>query len=103
MNSLSTLDNQRQDPTYNHENYLSLDHSSISRASQIELNSMNTGNWPSSPSNDDLSPTMYHYRHSTASSVDSGRSSTALYDSPKVHSSMRTHSLSLSSTISLFL
>jgi hypothetical protein len=54
----------------------------MSRLSQADSGLITTSNWISRSKRN--SPTNTIYRHSAASSIDSGRSSTALYDSPKV-------------------
>ncbi|CAM4769653.1 unnamed protein product [Rotaria magnacalcarata] len=58
-----------------------VDSDSISRVSQADSGLVTTSSWSSRSRRD--SPTSNSYRHSAASSIDSGRSSTALYDSPK--------------------
>lgn len=58
------------------------DSDSMSRVSQADSGLVTTSSWSSRSRRD--SPTSNSYRHSAASSIDSGRSSTALYDSPKV-------------------
>ena len=58
------------------------DSDSMSRISQADSGLVTTSSWSSRSRRD--SPTSNSYRHSAASSIDSGRSSTALYDSPKV-------------------
>lgn len=57
------------------------DSDSMSRISQADSGLITTASWSSRSRRD--SPTSNSYRHSAASSIDSGRSSTALYDSPK--------------------
>lgn len=70
-------------PTQSHNGDLSpVDSDSISRVSQADSGLVTTSSWSSRSRRD--SPTSNSYRHSAASSIDSGRSSTALYDSPKV-------------------
>jgi hypothetical protein len=59
-----------------------VDSDSLSRVSQADSGLVTTSSWSSRSRRD--SPTSNSYRHSAASSIDSGRSSTALYDSPKV-------------------
>lgn len=59
------------------------DSDTMSRLSQADSGLITTTSSWSSRSRRD-SPTSNSYRHSAASSIDSGRSSTALYDSPKV-------------------
>jgi len=59
-----------------------VDSDSMSRVSQADSGLVTTSSWSSRSRRD--SPTSNSYRHSAASSIDSGRSSTALYDSPKV-------------------
>jgi hypothetical protein len=69
--------------TQQHNGDLSpVDSDSISRVSQADSGLVTTSSWSSRSRRD--SPTSNSYRHSAASSIDSGRSSTALYDSPKV-------------------
>ncbi|CAF2469000.1 unnamed protein product [Rotaria sp. Silwood2] len=58
-----------------------VDSDSLSRVSQADSGLVTTSSWSSRSRRD--SPTSNSYRHSAASSIDSGRSSTALYDSPK--------------------
>ena len=58
------------------------DSDSMSRISQADSGLVTISSWSSRSRRD--SPTNNSYRHSAASSIDSGRSSTALYDSPKV-------------------
>lgn len=60
-----------------------VDSDSLSRVSQADSGLVTTSSWSSRSRRD--SPTSNSYRHSAASSIDSGRSSTALYDSPKVN------------------
>ncbi|CAF0792935.1 unnamed protein product [Adineta steineri] len=68
--------------TQTHNGDLSpVDSDSISRVSQADSGLVTTSSWSSRSRRD--SPTSNSYRHSAASSIDSGRSSTALYDSPK--------------------
>jgi hypothetical protein len=54
----------------------------MSRLSQTDSGLITTSSWNSRSRRD--SPTNNIYRHSAASSIDSGRSSTALYENPKV-------------------
>lgn len=54
----------------------------MSRLSQVDSSSIPPSNYLSRLKRD--SPNSTIYRHSAASSIDSGRSSTAIYDSPKV-------------------
>lgn len=69
--------------TQTHNGDLSpVDSDSMSRVSQADSGLVTTSSWSSRSRRD--SPTSNSYRHSAASSIDSGRSSTALYDSPKV-------------------
>ena len=71
-------------PPQGHNGDLSpVDSDSISRVSQADSGLVTTASWSSRSRRD--SPTSNSYRHSAASSIDSGRSSTALYDSPKVN------------------
>ncbi|CAF0850929.1 unnamed protein product [Adineta ricciae] len=68
--------------TQTHNGDLSpVDSDSMSRVSQADSGLVTTSSWSSRSRRD--SPTSNSYRHSAASSIDSGRSSTALYDSPK--------------------
>ena len=64
------------------ENHSPIDSDSLSRLAPVDSSSMSTSNYTSRSRRD--SPNNTLYRHSAASSIDSGRSSTALYDSPKV-------------------
>ena len=59
-----------------------VDRDTLSRVSQADSGLVTTSSWSSRSRHD--SPTSNSYRHSAASSIDSGRSSTALYESPKV-------------------
>ena len=59
-----------------------VDSDTLSRVSQADSGLVTTSSWSSRSRHD--SPTSNSYRHSAASSIDSGRSSTALYESPKV-------------------
>lgn len=64
-------------------NHSPTDSDSMSRISQTDsgLTTTTTASWPSRLRHH--SPVNNIYRHSAASSIDSGRSSTALYESPK--------------------
>ncbi len=68
--------------TNGNNNHSPIDSDSMSRLSQIDSGLITTSSWNSRSRRD--SPTNNIYRHSAASSIDSGRSSTALYESPKV-------------------
>lgn len=75
-------------PSQGHNGDLSpADSDSISRVSQADSGLVTTSSWSSRSRRD--SPTSNSYRHSAASSIDSGRSSTALYESPKVNAMKR--------------
>ncbi len=63
-------------------NHSPIDSDSMSRLSQTDSGLITTSSWNSRSRRD--SPTNNIYRHSAASSIDSGRSSTALYENPKV-------------------
>ena len=73
--------NGKEIPTYN-GNHSPIDIDSMSRLSQTDSGLTATSNWSSRSRRH--SPPNNNYRHSAASSIDSGRSSTALYESPKV-------------------
>jgi hypothetical protein len=73
--------NGKEIPTYN-GNHSPIDNDSMSRLSQTDSGLTAPSNWSSRSRRN--SPPNNTYRHSAASSIDSGRSSTALYDSPKV-------------------
>jgi hypothetical protein len=73
--------NGKESQSYNN-NHSPLDSDSMSRISQADSGLITSSSWNSRPRRN--SPPNNSYRHSAASSIDSGRSSTALYDSPKV-------------------
>ena len=73
--------NGKEIPAYS-TNHSPTDSDSMSRLSQADSGLITTSSWSSRVKRD--SPTNNIYRHSAASSIDSGRSSTALYDNPKV-------------------
>ena len=92
---LLCLDNNGKDLSHAHENHSSIDTQSMSRLSQADSGlTTTTSSWQSVRSRRE-SPTANYYRHSAASSIDSGRSSTALYDSPKVSSPSASDDVSL--------
>ena len=69
---------QQQQQHHHHNGDLSpVDSDSLSRVSQADSGLVTTSSWSSRSRRD--SPTSNSYRHSAASSIDSGRSSTALY------------------------
>ncbi|CAF0933695.1 unnamed protein product [Adineta steineri] len=76
----STIMNGKENQTYNSNHFL-VDSDSMSRMSQTDSGLTTTSSWNSRSRRN--SPTNNTHRHSAASSIDSGRSSTALYDSPK--------------------
>lgn len=82
-------DNHRSpcQPTISNGDLSPADSDSMSRISQADSGLITTASWSSRSRRD--SPTSNSYRHSAASSIDSGRSSTALYDSPKVSQSVK--------------
>ncbi|CAF2402053.1 unnamed protein product [Rotaria sp. Silwood2] len=63
------------------DNHSPIDIDSMSRSSQVDSALTTVSSWSSRSKRH--SPTNNIYRHSAASSIDSGRSSTLLYDSPK--------------------
>jgi hypothetical protein len=73
--------NGKETPSYN-DNPSPIESDSMSRLSQADSGLITTSSWISRSRRN--SPTNNIYRHSAASSIDSGRSSTALYESPKV-------------------
>ncbi|UJR15770.1 hypothetical protein I4U23_002704 [Adineta vaga] len=75
-----TIINCKENQTFNN-NPSPVDSEHMSHISQTDSGLTNTSNWNSRSRR--TSPTNNTYRHSAASSIDSGRSSTALYDSPK--------------------
>jgi len=77
----SLVINGKESQSYNN-NHSPLDSDSMSRISQTDSGLITTSSWSSRSRRN--SPPNNNYRHSAASSIDSGRSSTALYDSPKV-------------------
>ncbi len=77
----SLVINGKESQSYNN-NHSPLDSDSMSRISQADSGLITTSSWSSRSRRN--SPPNNNYRHSAASSIDSGRSSTALYDSPKV-------------------
>jgi hypothetical protein len=84
MRHTTSDDNHRTQQQQQHNGDLSpVDSDSMSRVSQADSGLVTTSSWSSRSRHD--SPTSNSYRHSAASSIDSGRSSTALYDSPKVN------------------
>ncbi|CAF0769081.1 unnamed protein product [Adineta ricciae] len=77
---LSTIINGKENQTLNN-NPSPLHAELLAHMSQTDSNLTNATNWNSRSRR--TSPTNNTYRHSAASSIDSGRCSTALYDSPK--------------------
>jgi hypothetical protein len=73
----------------------------MSRLSQVDSGLITTSSWTSRSRRN--SPTNNIYRHSTASSIDSGRSSTALHESPKVILKTNHQILRKKKTFSIFL
>ncbi|CAF0794413.1 unnamed protein product [Rotaria sp. Silwood1] len=76
----TTIINGKEIQTYS-DNHSPIDIDSMSRSSQVDSALTTISSWSSRLKRH--SPTNNIYRHSAASSIDSGRSSTLLYDSPK--------------------